>query len=390
MKLTIKYDALVKHLNLATMGVSSNNVSEEVKNIIFKIENNKKVTIMSYNPMVVCRETLEDDEFILAPDENIEDKDFYFQIKAKELNNFLKTFSNLNVTVADNCTFIKKDVHIELQVLELPKDESLTYLKRVSTYSFDDIPLKDYIVSEINVGVEESELKEVESADILKCIKNLYPLVKNAGSGGTANKIFFSKEYVFCTSVFATLMKNNISDVVNGISLSTDEISIIMKILGTTDKVSVLKSDIHFVLHWGNNSVFVRYKTKMVDTNMYLESYKKKYNITVNRKYLRDLIKRFALLNEPIQVEVKLDENKVQIKNSKINADLPIMTENNISELGLVRFKVTHSILDKAMIGEDKDFDEELQISFVPFKKGGYTVALSDKSDNWFSLIQVR
>lgn len=390
MKLTMKYSALVKHLNLATLGVTGNNVAEEVKNIIFKIENNKKVTIMSYNPMIVCRETLEDDEFILAPDENLEDKDFYFQVKAKELNNFLKTFNSLNVTVADSCIFIKKDVHIELQVLELPKDEKNAYLKRISTYTFDDIPLKDYIISEINTEVEEDELQEVESEKTPTYIKNLYPLIKNANSGGTANKIYFSDKYIFCTSTFATLMDNEISEVIRGVSLSTDEVSILMKVLSSSDTVNIYKSEIHIIIVWDNNCVLIRYKTKMIDTNMYLESYKKKHCITVNRKYLRDLLKRFALLNEPLQVDVKLDDTKVIIKNSKIGADLPIEAESNMAELGLVRFKITDAILDKAMIGEDKDFEEELQISFVPFKKGGFTVALFDRQGTWFSLIQVR
>jgi hypothetical protein len=106
--------------------------------------------------------------------------------------------------------------------------------------------------------------------------------------------------------------------------------------------------------------------------------------------YLRDVLKRFMLINEPITFNLRTDEKKIITSNNKFSQVIPILSENNMSELGTITFKLSWSILSKAILGKDADHEEELNVYFLPFKKGGYTLILSDNEDKWFSLIQVR
>lgn len=386
MKLTIQYSTLVDKLRYVLNVVEGSMNDESVKNVIFKVTENSCV-LMGCTPRTICRTYLEKTDYSLVlTEKEVENKVLYFQVKAKELNNFLGTFKALKLTTADICTFSLVGLQVQLKVLELPKTEELSYLKQVSSCMFENLPIKDYVLKDANTDISGVEMHDIESKEVLLYIKNLLPLIKGNGNDGMATKIHFDSNYVFAVSSFATLMKNKLPEALRGIVLTVQTISFLDKLLSGNEKVQVGKTDTYLIVRVEGSDALVRYQVKMPDSNMYVSLYQKQHSIRLNRVYLMDVLKRFALINEPVTFEIKADEEKATLHNSKFKQDVPILYSQGMSDLGLVTFKLSPVILNKAVIGSNDNFE----VYFVPFKKGGFTLVTADQTEEWFSMLQVR
>lgn len=391
MKLRVHFDRLVEKLEDVSTVVDDAMLDESVKNIIFKL-GNKSLMLAGYNPRAICRTMLDpvDIETEFAEGELPESGVIYFQIKAKELNTFLNTFKGLKQTEAETCEFETFNNRIRLNVTEVPKDAEKEYLRQTSRWIFDTLPVKDYIIDEINTEIDSNKLENVASDDVLLYLSSLTPLLQSNGGDNLPSKMHFSENYVFTISTFATLFENVLPEAFKNIVLTYSSISFLKKVVEKNDVIFVSKTDTHLIIRVDDSEAFLRFQIKMPDCSLYVNSFKKDHAVVIDRQYFKDVLKRFTLVNEAITFEVKPSTNTITLSNTKSTQDIPLLQIKNMEQLEGIKFKLAWQILSKAIIGDDSVFSEQLFVYIVPNQKSGYTLIFSDNSGKWFSMIQVR
>lgn len=391
MKLRLHFNKLVEKLEDVSTVVEDTMLDESVKNIIFKL-GNKSLTLAGYNPRAICRTILDpvDVETEFSENELPESGVIYFQIKAKELNTFLNTFKGLKQTEAEMCEFETFNNRIRLNITEVPKDAEKEYLRQTSRWIFDTLPVKDYIIEEINTVIDGSKLVNVASDDVLLYLSSLMPLLQNNGGDNLPSKIHFSNEYVFTVSNFATLFENILPEAFHDIVLTYSSVSFLKKVVEKNEVIFVGKTDTHLIIRVDDSEAFLRFQTKMPDHTLYVNSFKKDHAVVIDRQYFKDVLRRFTLVNEAITFEVKPNENVITLNNTKSTQDIPLLQTKNMESLEGAKFKLAWQILSKAIIGDDAVFSEQLFLYILPNPKSGYTLVFSDNSGKWFSLVQVR
>lgn len=391
MKLRLHFDRLVEKLEDVSTVVDDAMLDESVKNIIFKL-GNKSLMLAGYNPRAICRTMLDpvDIETEFTEGELPESGVVYFQIKAKELNTFLNTFKGLKQTEAETCEFETFNNRIRLNVTEVPKDAEKEYLRQTSRWIFDTLPVKDYIIDEINTEIDSSKLENVASDDVLLYLSSLTPLLQSNGGDNLPSKMHFSEDYVFTISTFATLFENVLPEAFKNIVLTYSSISFLKKVVEKNDVIFVSKTDTHLIIRVDESEAFLRFQVKMPDCSLYVNSFKKDHAVVIDRQYFKDVLKRFTLVNEAITFEVKPSSNTITLSNTKSTQDIPLLQIKNMEQLEGIKFKLAWQILSKAIIGDDSVFSEQLFVYIVPNQKSGYTLIFSDNSGKWFSMIQVR
>ena len=200
------------------------------------------------------------------------------------------------------------------------------------------------------------------------------------------------------SKAFITFMANFIdAEFFNGFKLSYRILTFIEKFAGTTEMLSVAKTDKHLYFKTDSSEVFVLYDTKIVPFQTQSDMVSKDSFIKVDRIYLKDVLKRLSLVNDSVEVFVKADEGIITVSNSKFSQDIRITGSQNMEGVTRFKFKIMPDVLNKAIIGNDDFYVERSNpesadtIIYCCRKETSVdAIVFADYTNAWLSLVRVK
>lgn len=378
MKITVDFAELSNYLSYSSTILSDKSVEDKLKNIIFLV-NKDDVVLVSYNVFTFARTRLENSTI-----EGVEEgKEWAFQLKAAELNKLVQSFSSLYKTKVNLVDFEEDGVRIKITVHEEAKEEADSRLNQDSIYHMETAPIISKISDEIHMKFPE-EYDATTSGDVLLYLDSLYNIVTNDTANSISSKINFAEDYVFViSSAMSAFMVNKLPDAFKNISLAYSSISFLKKMVERAD-IGVCKTDKYLCIVEGNTEAFMKYQKVKVNYKMYVDKRSKDKGIVLDRLYLKDVLKRMSNVGPTGTVTI-VNEEELQINNSNFQQIIPL---NKFKGADGIAFNVSVPILEKAVLGRDDVFTQDIFMYFVDTARG-YIVYLSDSTGAWFTNTQV-
>ena len=426
MRLSCDYNTLVSSLSLVSGVVEDALVQEDSKNIIFQLSeknDTKVVKIIGATSQLIYRDSMPDDKFTL----DLEDSDYkddgysYFQLKSKDLISFLNSYKSLRRTYVEEVIFEKERGKIKCVVVERnnePSENEAVEMRGNGTYDafmekrissqwmFDEPPLKPTVLPLINMTIEDSELVDIPKQYIKMIISNLLPNMENS-TGAYGTMVFGENHVVIFNKAFNTVMNNfdPVNKIFSGMSLTYRFVNFINKVIlanieDDMDSVQVCKSDRFICIKSDSVESFINYSTKMTPYQALIDAYSKESFIELDRMYIKDVLKRFSLVHESIEVCIDVENNCLELKNTKFSQSVDYLSSKNIDSYAGLKFKIQPDILNSAIIGDDNSMigvDEDgnlINTSVFLNICSGTTkernIIFNDNSEVWFSLVRTR
>lgn len=420
MNITFKYKELVAILSEVATVIDESLANEDMKNIIFEIKNDV-LNIITTSTAIVYKRTVDKSIYSFAIDENEytqEDNNvvYRFQLKSKELLNFLNTYKSLKRTQANEVKFTTlENKRVECSVTEEEVVKNVTdndnetdeigFLsdkqdnidKKVrkgfvskSRWMFTTSAIKLSILNSIKQNVDENEKEiELKGTDIAYHTKNMLQVVSNKIP--TYSYTLFDKEYVLgFNPAYTTVMKNklNTDGIFENMKLSYKVIQFLDKIISKNDKVKVVKTQTHLCVITDNSVSFLIYETKMPNYRPYIDLYTRNFYISVDKLFLKDILKRLSLLKETIEFDVDVPNRVINLSNSKFSQPIHIATSYNMDDRRF-RFKIMPEVLTKAISCSNYDeSNNELRLYYCPSESTTILV-FTDAEDTWFTTAKI-
>ena len=420
MNITFKYKELVAILSEVATVIDESLANEDMKNIIFEIKNDV-LNIITTSTAIVYKRTVDKSIYSFAIDENEytqEDNNvvYRFQLKSKELLNFLNTYKSLKRTQANEVKFTTlENKRVECSVTEEEVVKNVTdndnetdeigFLsdkqdnidKKVrkgfvskSRWMFTTSAIKLSILNSIKQNVDENEKEiELKGTDIAYHTKNMLRVVSNKIP--TYSYTLFDKEYVLgFNPAYTTVMKNklNTDGIFENMKLSYKVIQFLDKIISKNDKVKVVKTQTHLCVITDNSVSFLIYETKMPNYRPYIDLYTRNFYISVDKLFLKDILKRLSLLKETIEFDVDVPNRVINLSNSKFSQPIHIATSYNMDDRRF-RFKIMPEVLTKAISCSNYDeSNNELRLYYCPSESTTILV-FTDAEDTWFTTAKI-
>lgn len=422
MVIKFKYKELLAILTEVATVIDESLANEDMKNIIFEIKNGV-LNIITTSTTIVYKHavdeeiydlTIKDDEYTREDDDLV----YRFQLKSKELLNFLNTYKSSKRTQANEVQFTTIDsMRIECKVTEEEvirteqkeeiesneigflsetelsvKEQSHQKKGFVSTskWMFNTATLKLSILMSIKQKVEDNaEVKEIKGKDIAYHTKNMLQVVSNKIP--TYSYTLFDKDYVLgFNPAYTTVMKNRLNEdgLFENIKLSYKVIQFLDKIISKNETVKVVKTQTHLCIMTDNSVSFLIYETKMPNYRPYIDLFIKNFYISLDKLFLKDIIKRLSLLKETIEFDIDVPNRVIKLSNSKFSQPIIIQHSHNMDDRTF-HFKIMPEVLTKAISCSNYEEDNnELRLYYCPSESTTILV-FTDGEDSWFTTAKI-
>ena len=348
MVIKFKYKELLAILTEVATVIDDSLANEDMKNIIFEIKNGV-LNIITTSTTIVYKHSVDkeiydvdinEDEYTQEDDELV----YRFQLKSKELLNFLNTYKSSKRTQVNEVKFTTlNNMHIECKVTEeeIVKnvqteetdsdeigflsekgvEETTTQRKgfvSTSKWLFNTAAIKLSILMSIKQKVDaNAEAKEIKGTDIAYHTKNMLQVVSNKIP--TYSYTLFDKDYVLgFNPAYTTVMKNRLNEdgLFENIKLSYKVIQFLDKIISKNETVKVVKTQTHLCIMTENSVSFLIYETKLPNYRPYIDLFTKNFYISLDKMFLKDIIKRLSLLKETIEFDIDVPNRVIRLSNS--------------------------------------------------------------------------
>jgi hypothetical protein len=379
MKITVDFNEFGAALGYVNSILSDKSVDEKVRNVIFLVKDDT-VTLVGYNQITFSRTVLEK-----AYCEDVPEEGWEFQIKANELNKIMTAYSNLYKTKVEVMDIEDSGVRTKITVHEIPLDaDKDAKLTQDSIFDVENAPILAKILKDIKTEFP-SDCNGIVSTDVLLYLSSLLPLMSNDNNNSTASKINFADDYVFTlNSSCSAFFLNKLPDDFKGITLGYSSVGFLKKLCEGTDMISVAKDKLYLCIESGNTQSFMRYKPIKINYRNYVERRSKEKGISVDRLYMKDVLKRM----NSIAVDGKMSINSTEyltVANDLFQQEVPLEKCKNGTEG--IAFKVSIPVLNSLILGSDDVFSSDLFIYFVETTRS-YVLYIQDTSGAWFSSMQ--
>ena len=383
MKFSVKYDSLVNSLGFANAILSDKSVDDKMKNIIFMVEKDR-VRVSGYNAFTFSRTDVDFIDVELEESEGMDSGIELFQVKQDSLNKVLSSFSSLSKTKVNKVQFSYEGVRVKVEVFEEAIKEEDSRLSQVSDFMIENVPLLSNIKKDIlQVFPELTDM--VPSAELGLYIDSLLPVMNNDSAGTNASKINFAEDYVFVfTSLMSGFVKNKLPDSFKDFTLSYSSISFLKKLTDSSESIMVAKIDKYLCVQGGNTEAYIRYQNVRMTYKPFIERMSKEKGISIDRLYLKDVLKRMG--NMAPDGKMTINSDSLEVTNGNFSQAIPLNKVKPGTEG--ISFNVSIKRLSDAIIGRDDVFSGDLFIYFVPLSRS-YSVYISDRTGSWLSNTQV-
>lgn len=381
MKVSVSYSELTSVLGYVNTILSDKTVEDKMKNVIFLVSA-EKVMVVGYSALTFSRTQLMNTE-IDDPDGLIDREGWNFQVRASELNKILSCYNSLYKTKVENIEFSLDKNKVKVTIHEEAIDEEYAHLAQVSKFLLDNIPILSSVITEITMDFPEDS-EGIISSDLLLYIDSLFPLMNN--DTGITGKLNFGTDYVYVmANALNSFFQNKLPDAFKGITLGYSSVNFLKKLCENAETIDIQKTQRCVCIQSGVTEAFLKYQKSSLRIEQYTRRFVKENGIVLDRLYLRDVLKRMMISSK--DGVVKMIEFGLEVSTDGFNQIIPLA--NKKGDVDNIKFKVSVPLFDKAIIGDDRQFPEEVYLYFL--KSGNsYSVSIADSTGGWFSSFQAR
>lgn len=370
--------------------------SEDTKNIIFRITG-EKVELIGFNRFITLIRTV-DPELVSVDNDN--DEPFLMSIRSKELVDFLNSYKGLRKTEVKEISLelINDDKIILCKVLERQQDEDESPIQvddsgyLVSTWSFNNLGVKPNMLPFINKVTPEVETEVVSTQIIKMYTSELLPLIQQGTN--LYSKVSFGaddEDYaVVFNQALLMFMRNYLGSAFKGVCLSYTAVSFIDKVICQYDSASICKTDTDIYFQCEGTKAFISYDNRLPDYKMYISMLTKECYFTVDRLYLKDILRRLSLLKDNVEVHIDIENSTLHLKNSKFNQEIQILNMQGMEGIEKRNFKIMPDVLSKAFLSNGEDDASELYIYYAMQANKTAILQFGDEVENWFSSVSIK
>ena len=376
MKIIFDYSKLYETLLSLNKIFSDSSIDQSYKNIQISVQN-EKVYLMTLTPILGYK---------LSIEASVSDtEDTFISISLKELIMFLATYKKLSNSTATKVCFSLEQNQLHCTVVE-EDNETKECTESVNIFSLVSIPatIKNFIAAQ-----DTYSYQELEATKLLQICKTLDKIVQPAIQG--FNELQFKQGYVSVRSNSFVIFLNSDLEILEGVSLTSKLSKFLAKFLsGTNEKIQVYKDDRFLYIKPSENEfIYAQYNVRQQDLGLMINTFKNnvKLSILVNKTRLSEMIRRFKLYKEPINVTVKLKDKSIILKTTRLTQSLSLFSEDSLQDEEY-SFSISSGVLDQ--IVNTAGSDENVRLSFCKTIKDTLVLATSDRSDDWFTYVNAK
>lgn len=371
---SMNFEELQGLLSHATAVTSDSALKEADKTIVFMIKEEGESLIAAKNSDLMARVTF-------TPE--LVKEGGSIQVNSSELSKILSTFTGLSRTKVDSVEFRENNAKVQVIVHESGIDEESDAYGGNTSYSLDNIKIKERLLNDISVEFDESDAETVSTAELDIILGALMPVMDNK-KGVNNNLIHFAEDMVFVMDTRGQVFyKNVLPEVFGNSSFRYTSIAYMRKMIETSNHLSVVISGNKFAIRSEDgmveafiNNIPVRFNYKPT-----LEGITKQNGVILDRAFLKDIIRRLAFTGADPTLAIK--EDGVHITTSDFARVVPILQAKG--DIFGVEFKVKTSLLSSMIIGEDSVMSPNLFMYLEKGRRVGYQLTISDDSGAFLS-----
>lgn len=386
MIITTNYDTLVATMATVSTIVSDKLLKDDFKNVIFWVKDGK-VSFGAYGGIVTsATET--------NAEVDVTEGEHFIQLKAKDINDALATFSGLKRTRVSKVEFHIGDNDALMHVFEEPADEEMEHAdkyRQTARFRITKPKMKDIVQDEIQKVGANTDGTLVNTGDLLVFVNALYPTVAKETRESTYN-IMFSDEHIYTVPAqYAAVMPNRLPEVFRGFRLSNSMVNFLKNFIGSSETFTFAK-DVH-----GNGMVVLTVGVAESMATIKCPDMSRAYDVTafmeipstgvvVDKEYLKDVLKRISLGNEPASITITLENGfgRFQASTKTMTQEVPVAMAKGE---GVFAFEVRADLLSNLIFSHADYLKDHVFLYLASNDRGQITLAVKDETELWHTKI---
>ena len=371
----VEYDNLVGLLSHATSVTSDSALKDSDKTVVFMINEDGDSIVAAKNSDLMVR--------VAFTPEKVE-KAGNIQINSSELSKILGTYTSLSRTKVDSVEFRENENRVQVIVHESDLDEEQDLFGGVTSYSLDNIKIKERLLDDLKLKFEEGSAESVDVTELDMVLSTLIP-VMDSKKGVNNNFIHFADDVIFVMDTRCQVFyKNILPDVLHNVSLRYTSVSYLKKMSETSNHLSMVLQGNKFAVRSEDGTIeaFINHLPVRFNYKPTLEGITKANGVILDRKFLKDLLRRLSTMGADATFTIK--EDGVHIRTNDFSRVMPI--NNAKGDIMGIEFKMKTSLLSYMIIGDDSIMSSDLFLYLEKATRGvGYQLSVSDDSGAFIS-----
>jgi len=371
----VEYDNLVGLLSHATSVTSDSALKDSDKTVIFMINEDGDSTVAAKNSDLMVR--------VAFTPEKVESKG-NIQINSSELSKILGTYTSLSRTKVDSVEFRENENRVQIIVHESDLDEEQDLFGGETSYSLDNIKIKERLLDDLKLKFEEESAESVNVTELDMVLSTLIP-VMDSKKGVNNNFIHFADDVIFVMDTRCQVFyKNILPEVLHNVSLRYTSVSYMKKMSETSNHLLMVLQGNKFAVRSEDGSIeaFINHLPVRFNYKPTLEGITKANGVILDRKFLKDLLRRLSTMGADATFSIK--EDGVHIRTNDFSRVMPI--NNAKGDIMGIDFKMKTSLLSYMIVGDDSVMSSDLFLYLEKATRGvGYQLSVSDDSGAFIS-----
>lgn len=371
----VEYDSLVGLLSHATSVTSDSALKDSNKTVVFMIHEDGDSIIAAKNSDLMVR--------VAFTPEKVE-KAGNIQINSSELAKILGTYTSLSRTKVDSVEFRENETRVQVIVHESDLDEEQDLFGGVTSYSLDNIKIKDRLLDDLKLKFEEETAESVNVTELDMVLSTLIP-VMDSKKGVNNNFIHFADDVIFVMDTRCQVFyKNILPEVLHNVSLRYTSVSYMKKMSETSNHLLMVLQGNKFAVRSEDGSIeaFINYIPVRFNYKPTYEGITKANGVILDRKFLKDILRRLSTMGADATFTIK--EDGVHIRTNDFSRVMPI--NNAKGDIMGIEFKMKTSLLSYMIVGDDSIMSSDLFLYLEKATRGvGYQLSVSDDSGAFIS-----
>lgn len=310
------------------------------------------------------------------------------QLNSSELAKILATYSGLSRTVVKNLEFRVNNSKIQVIVHEEAIDEDFQEFSGDTSYSLDNIKIKEKVLQDISIDFDDENAENVPSDELGLVLSTLIPIM-DSKKGTNNNKIHFASDKVFVMDNRGQVFYENILPEVFGNStFRYSSVNYMRKLMESSNHLLAVVQGNKFAIRSesGEIEAFINQLGVSFNYKPTLDSITKENGVIIDRAFLKDILRRLSIIGSDPKISIQ--EDGVHITTEDFSRVVPIM--NAKGNIFGVEFKVRSSLLSSMIVGEDSLMSNNLFMYVEKASRGlGYFLTISDDSGAFLSNTKV-
>lgn len=396
MKIITEYTELCKAIDRVSAVFNDKTLSEDLRSILFVVKD---------NTVYLCTGNQETFVKTRLPLKGIETaEDLVFSLSVKSLQSRLSGFATLGLTRVDSVTLEydteKKVTYIRFA--EVAKDEKSPYAAqyaKTTIYNVDNMVVQKYQTQMLDTLLNQEKQTDgtpIKSSEVNFYLDALLPILPKDTVDNQATRITICDDYVYAVPKTCTvLMKNHLSACLNNVVFRRTAAQFVRHFMTLSELTYVRQwlpddassdSVVVMLTFWNEDTIaVVRAMTTKVryDISAFVEV--PVNGITVERRYLMDVIRRINIAGDDVNVTINCDACTLEFASKNGFETIPVV---GVAGKGVYSFVLTPSVLSLYTMDHFKTEAEYACLFADSDEQGRITFACADSTTTWHTMVR--